>query len=111
MFDLKIERGRFLNESDSEHRAPVVLLGYDTTRILFPQSAENSLSKEGVIDGQLFTVIGTLQKQRQGTSGGSNPEDNSAYIPFSTLPTLYPNRKDYLRFANAPYPHQFSGTV
>src|SRR5216684_4909420 len=77
IFDLKIERGRFFNESDSEHRAPVVLLGYDTTRILFPESAENSLSKEVVIDGQLFTVIGTLQKQRQGISGGSNPEDNS----------------------------------
>src|SRR5467141_3382543 len=31
IFDLKIARGRFFNESDSEHRAPVVLLGYDTT--------------------------------------------------------------------------------
>src|SRR5271166_854851 len=49
IFDLKIERGRFFNETDSEHRAPVVLLGYDTTRILFPESAENSLGKEVVI--------------------------------------------------------------
>src|SRR5258706_7300536 len=78
IFDLKIARGRFFNEADAEHRAPVVLLGYDTTRILFPESSENSLGKEVVIDGQLFTVIGTLQKQRQGISGGSNTEGKSA---------------------------------
>src|SRR6266704_2876405 len=36
IFDLKIQYGRFYNQTDAEHRAPVVLLGYDTTRILFP---------------------------------------------------------------------------
>jgi putative ABC transport system permease protein len=111
IFDLKIERGRFFNETDSEHRAPVVLLGYDTTRILFPESAENSLGKEVVIDGQLFTVIGTLQKQRQGVSGGTNPEDNSAYMPVTTLRKLYPNRKDYVIFAKARYPDKVGEAV
>src|SRR6266436_4964275 len=111
IFDLKIARGRFFNESDAEHRAPVVLLGYDTTRILFPESSENSLGKEVVIDGQLFTVIGTLQKQRQGISGGSNPEDNSAYMPVTTLRKLYPNRKDYVIFAKAADPNNVSEAV
>src|SRR4249920_3017473 len=36
IFDLKIESGRFFNETDAEHRAPVVCLGYDTVHILFP---------------------------------------------------------------------------
>src|SRR5580693_237201 len=101
IFDLKIQYGRFFNETDAEHRAPVVLLGYDTVRILFPESAEQSLGKEVTIDGQLFTVIGTLEKQRQGISGGSNPEDNSAYMPVTTLRKLYPNQKDYVIFAKA----------
>src|SRR5712664_2331820 len=79
IFDLKIEHGRFFNDTDAEHKAPVVLLGYDTTRILFPDSPEHSIGQEVVIDGQLFTVIGTIQKQKQGISGGTNPEDNSAY--------------------------------
>src|SRR5258705_13282326 len=111
IFDLKIARGRFFNEMDAEHRAPVVLLGYDTTRILFPESAENSLGKEVVIDGQLFTVIGTLPKQRQGICGGSTPEDNSAYMPVTTLRKLYPNRKDYVIFAKARYPDKVGEAV
>src|SRR5258706_602084 len=58
IFDLKIQYGRFFNETDAEHKAPVVLLGYDTTRILFPDSPEHSIGQEVTIDGQLFTVIG-----------------------------------------------------
>src|SRR5258708_29468139 len=65
IFDLKIDHCRFFNDNNAEDRAPVVLLGYDTTRILFPESPANSLGKEVIIDGQIFTVIGTLQKQRQ----------------------------------------------
>src|SRR5271167_4251886 len=46
IFDLKIESGRFFNETDAEHRAPVVLLGYDTAPVLFPESPEQSIGKE-----------------------------------------------------------------
>src|SRR6202795_1768809 len=111
IFDLKIEQGRFFNETDAEHRAPVVLLGYDTVRTLFPESAANAIGQEVTIDGQLFTVIGTLLKQRQGISGGSNPEDNSAYMPVTTLRKLYPNQKDYVIFAKASAPNNVSESV
>jgi putative ABC transport system permease protein len=111
IFDLKVENGRFFNETDAEHRAPVVLLGYDTTRILFPESPGYCLGKEVIIDGQLFTVIGTLEKQRQGISGGANPEDNSAYMPVSTLRKLYPNQKDYVIFAKAADPNNVGQAV
>src|SRR4029077_15086057 len=111
IFDLKIEHGRFFNDTDAEHRARVVLLGYDTTRIFFPESPANSLGKEVIIDGQIFTVIGTFQKQRQGISGGSNPEDNSAYMPVTTLRKLYPNQKDYVIFAKARYPDKVGEAV
>ena len=111
IFDLKIQFGRFYNETDAEHRAPVVLLGYDTTKTLFPESPENSIGQEVVIDGQLFTVIGMLQKQRQGISGGTNPEDNSAYMPVTTLRKLYPNNKDYVIFAKAADPQNVGQAV
>src|ERR1700730_4742007 len=111
IFDLKIQYGRFFNETDAEHKAPVVLLGYDTTRILFPDSPEHSIGQEVTIDGQLFTVIGTIQKQKQGISGGTNPEDNSAYMPATTLRKLYPNHKDYVIFAKARYPDKVGEAV
>jgi putative ABC transport system permease protein len=111
IFDLKLEFGRMFNETDAEHRMPVVILGYDTVRILFPESATDSIGKEVTINGQLFTVIGTTEKRKQGISGGSNPEDNIAMMPVTTLRKLYPNNKDYVIFAKASDPTQVGQTV
>jgi len=104
IFDLKLAFGRAFNETDTEHRAPVVMLGFDTTRTLFPESAANSIGQEVTIDGQLFTVIGAFEKRRQGISGGANPEDNIAIMPVTTLRKLYPNQKDYVLFVKAKDP-------
>jgi len=104
IFDIKIDQGREFNDTDTERRAPVVMLGYDTTNILFPDGASGAIGQEVTIDGQLFTVIGTFQKRRQGISGGSNPEDNIAIMPVTTLRKLYPNKKDYVIFAKAKDP-------
>ncbi|MBS1840400.1 MAG: ABC transporter permease [Acidobacteria bacterium] len=112
IFDIKIEHGRMFNETDAEHRAAVVCLGYDTAHILFPEGGEEAaIGKEVTIDGQLFTVIGTMEKRRQGISGGANPEDNIAFLPVTTLRKLYPNQKDYVIFAKASDPSQVSQAV
>jgi putative ABC transport system permease protein len=111
IFDLKIEFGRMYNDIDSERRAPVVLLGYDTTRILFPDGPQQAVGQEVTIDGQLFTVIGTLLKRKQGISGGSNPEDNIAMMPVTTLRKLYPNQKDYVIFIKARDPNNVAEAV
>ena len=111
IFDIKLSMGRMFNETDAEHRAPVVCIGYDTVHTLFPEGEEAAIGKEVTIDGQLFTVIGTMEKRRQGISGGSNPEDNIAFMPVTTLRKLYPNQKDYVIFAKASDPSQVSQTV
>jgi putative ABC transport system permease protein len=111
IFDLKIATGREFNETDTEHHAPVVLLGFDTTNLLFPDGSRGAVGQEVTIDGQLFTVIGTLQKRRQGISGGSNPEDNIALMPVTTLRKLYPNKRDYVIFAKASDPKYVSEAV
>src|SRR5262250_715358 len=37
IFDMKVIHGREFNDTDTEHRAPVVLLGVDTANLLFPE--------------------------------------------------------------------------
>jgi putative ABC transport system permease protein len=111
IFDMKLQFGRAFDETDTEHRSPVVMLGYDTARTLFPGSPANSIGQEITLNGQLFTVIGTLEKRRQGISGGSNPEDNIAVMPVTTLRKLYPNQKDYVIFAKAADPHDVGDAV
>jgi putative ABC transport system permease protein len=111
IFDMKVIHGREFNDTDSEHRAPVVLLGFDTANLLFPEGADKSVGQQVIIDGQLFTVIGAMDKRRQGISGGSNPEDNIAVMPVTTLRKLYPNQKDYVIFAKASDPSQVSQAV
>ena len=71
---------------------------------MFPEGAARAIGQEVTIDGQLFSVIATLEKRRQGLSGSSNPEDNIAIMPVTTLRKLYPNKKDYVIFAKAKDP-------
>jgi putative ABC transport system permease protein len=111
IFDMKIQYGRPFDQNDTDHRTPVVMLGYDTTRILFPEDASKSIGQEVTLNGQLFTVIGTMEKRKQGISGGSNPEDNIAVMPVTTLRKLYPNKKDYVIFAKASDPKMVGEAV
>jgi putative ABC transport system permease protein len=111
IFDMKIQFGRPFDQNDTDHRTPVVMLGYDTARILFPGNASQSIGQEVTLNGQLFTVIGTMEKRKQGISGGSNPEDNIAVMPVTTLRKLYPNKKDYVIFAKASDPKMVSEAV
>jgi putative ABC transport system permease protein len=111
IFDMKIQYGRPFDQNDTDHRTPVVMLGYDTARILFPENAADSIGQEVTLNGQLFTVIGTMEKRKQGISGGANPEDNIAVMPVTTLRKLYPNKKDYVIFAKASDPKMVSEAV
>jgi putative ABC transport system permease protein len=111
IFDIKVSHGREFNDTDTAHRAPVVLLGFTTVETLFAGGPTEAIGQEVTIDGQLFTVIGTMEKRRQGISGGSNPEDNVAIMPVTTLRKLYPNNRDYVIFAKASDPTSVSQAV
>jgi len=93
VFDLTIDRGRWFNEVDEEHRSSVVLLGHDTAEELF--GGNDPLGKEVNIEGQLFTVIGTLELDKSVFGGGKNPDDNKAVFPLSTLRKLHPELKQH----------------
>src|ERR1700724_315735 len=93
VFDLLIASGRWFSDVDEEHHSPVVLLGAETTEELF--GAQDPIGKEVNIEGQLFTVIGTVQPVKSVFGGGKNPEDNKALFPLSTLRKLHPELKQH----------------
>jgi putative ABC transport system permease protein len=93
VFDLMIESGRWFSEVDEEHRSSVVLLCADVKEELFGN--ESPLGKEVNIEGQLFTVIGTVQRLKSVFGGGKNPDDNKVIFPLSTLRKLHPELKQH----------------
>jgi putative ABC transport system permease protein len=93
VFDLLIASGRWFSEVDEEHRSNVVLLCADTTEELF--GSQSPLGKEVNIEGQLFTVIGTVQRVKSVFGGGKNPDDNKVIFPLSTLRKLHPELKQH----------------
>jgi putative ABC transport system permease protein len=45
--------------------------------------------------GEIFTVIGVLDKQPRPFGSGRNPQDNSAYFPVTTFHKIHPEVKDF----------------
>jgi putative ABC transport system permease protein len=101
--DFGMESGRFFNSTDEIHHSYVVDLGHTTAQTLFP-NGEDPLGQDVLIEGEVFTVAGVLQEQKQALGNGANPEDNLAVIPFSVMRKLHPEFKDFVLFAKADSP-------
>ena len=91
--DINIIEGRMFTESEEERRANVVVLGHDSAEQLFP--GESPLGGEVEVAGDVFTVIGVLDKQKQPFGSGRNTQDNSAYFPLETFRKIHPEVLDY----------------
>ena len=66
-----MQSGRFFNDTDNEHRSPVVVLGHITAKTLFP-NGEDPVGQEVLLEGQVFTVVGVLEEQKQALGTGDN---------------------------------------
>jgi putative ABC transport system permease protein len=92
--------GRFFNETDEEHRLPVMVLGHILANTLFP-NGEDPIGQEVEMEGQVFTVIGVLTVTKQALGTGENPEDNIAILPLSTMRKIHPEHDDFAILAKA----------
>ena len=91
--DIELVEGRMWSETEEEHNASVVLLGYDAAQDLFPDGSP--LGKDIESGGDVFTVIGVLDKQPQPFGTGRNTADNSAYFPLGAFHKIHPEIKDF----------------
>ena len=98
VYDIKLAEGRWFDAVDEEQRANVIILGADTKEELFGD--RSALGKEINIEGQLYTVIGTMQRWKSAFTG-KNPEDNQVRFPLSTFRKIHPEVKDFWISAKA----------
>ncbi|MFN7927786.1 MAG: ABC transporter permease [Blastocatellia bacterium] len=89
--DVQLETGRFLTDTEDEHKIPVCVIGWQIKEKLF--SGYDPLGKEISIGSKVFTIVGTLTQSKQGFGGGPS-NDNIIYIPYSLMHSMYPGQED-----------------
>jgi putative ABC transport system permease protein len=80
LFTLRVDRGRFITESDVHYRERVVVLAAGPAKDLFKEL--DPLGRTIVISGEKYRVIGTLASRKH--IFGGRP-DNFAAIPHTTF--------------------------
>lgn len=91
--NIALDEGRFVSRIDDLRRNKIAILGVNVVEALFP-NYDRVVGRVIQIDGNRFTVAGTLEK-RKATVFGSSDEDNVIYIPYRTFQGLYP-KSDFL---------------
>jgi putative ABC transport system permease protein len=91
--DVKVQEGRLWTQSEEDRRAKVVVLGHDAAADLFP--GQDPIGKDVDCEGDIFTVIGVLDKRPQPFGNGRNTQDNAAYFPLETFREIHPEITDF----------------
>jgi putative ABC transport system permease protein len=90
----RLKEGRFYTEQEELHREDVVVIGFDVANSLFP--SETPVGKALQVDGNVYEVLGVLDKKKNAFIGAS---DNEVFIPYRTYRKHYP--RDDENFINA----------
>lgn len=81
-----VQQGRFITALDVEGRKKVVLVGTYIAAELFPDT--NPIGQELKINGDIFSVVGVLEKKSNSTAASS---DDKIIIPYTTAKRLLKN--------------------
>jgi putative ABC transport system permease protein len=82
---LPVSEGRWLNPLDDAQKRPVVVLGDEARRVLFP--GRPSIGSTILLNGVSFQVIGTLKRIGH---GDNNTLNLRIFIPFHTMREQFP---------------------
>jgi putative ABC transport system permease protein len=85
--------GRFFTDQENQRRVPVCVLGQAITQGLFPTGG--AVGKDILVDGRKYTVVGTLEKRKEGPFGSENEEDRMILAPYWTILRFYPALRDH----------------
>ncbi len=79
---VKTAKGRFINQTDIKERRKVIILHQKSADVLFGKTHTDPLGKFVNAGGVAYQVVGLYDDE-------GNSESNTAFIPFSTLQTIY----------------------
>jgi len=81
MFDVKLDTGMFISETDHRYNQRVAVIGWDIVDGLFGASADKALGASIIVNGYPLQVVGVYSRIND------DPEDyygdNRVYVPFN----------------------------
>ncbi|MCL5289081.1 MAG: ABC transporter permease [Acidobacteria bacterium] len=92
MRNLSATQGRYISESDDEHRSPVCFIGPDLVARFFPNT--DPMGKTVRVGSQVYEIIGVGKVQ--GSVLGQS-QDNYVHIPLGTFRKVYFRGNDSVR--------------
>jgi putative ABC transport system permease protein len=87
-----IKTGRFFTKTEQERRAEVAVIGAAIAESLY--GALDPVGREIEVDGEIYHVIGVLEKGPGDLFGGDPVEDRQLLVPFETLQREHPENKN-----------------
>ncbi len=97
--NMRIADGRYFTETEDEHRMKVVVIGPNAREALFPNL--DPIGKQILINDQVFTVVGILEKSKGGFMGEGNERDNAVQIPYQTFHKMMPSQDKHFLLIQA----------
>jgi putative ABC transport system permease protein len=77
--------GRWLDELDDQQKRPVMVLGDEARRLLFP--GRPSIGSTVLLNGVRFQVVGTIKRVGKGNNSDLNLR---IFVPFNTMRQYFP---------------------
>jgi putative ABC transport system permease protein len=92
--DREMVSGRFINRFDDEQQRKVIVIGSNTAKLLNEKDPYSLVGQEIKVNNYLCKVVGIYKVQRSSMG-------NTAYIPYSTLKSIYAKgeKMDYFSFS------------
>ncbi len=97
--NMKVPKGRFINEPDIVEKRKVAVIGEKAVSTLF-DSGERVLGGYILIKGVYFQVVGVFKSVKKG--GDAEREQNSIFVPFTTFQNTFNFGNDVSWFCLTP---------
>jgi ABC-type antimicrobial peptide transport system permease subunit len=92
VYNARIRKGRFFNDSEDLHKVDVAVVGYDLQEGLFP--GEDPIGKEILVDGVNYRVVGLLEK-RAGQFFRDDSADKQVLVPYRSYRKHHPSDDEH----------------